>query len=130
MAQDHQPGPGALLPAVIKPVPGPESVRLTDVLAQHESPGITARRARAGEARGLGSDPIVWDRAEGATIHELSVAGMTCNGCVNKLRGRLEALEGVAAVEVFLEPGSARVQGTITVDQFRQTIEDAGFTPV
>mgnify|MGYP001422234858 CR=1 FL=1 len=67
---------------------------------------------------------------EGATIHELSVAGMTCNGCVNKLRGRLEALEGVAAVEVFLEPGSARVQGTITVDQFRQTIEDAGFTPV
>ncbi len=65
-----------------------------------------------------------------ANIHELSVAGMTCNGCVNKLRGRLEALEGVAAVEVFLDPGSARVQGTITEDQFRQTIEEAGFTPV
>ena len=58
------------------------------------------------------------------------VPNMTCNGCVNKLRGRLEALEGVAAVEVFLDPGSARVQGSITEDQFRQTIEEAGFTPI
>ena len=41
---------------------------LVDVLARHESPGVTARRARAGEARGVGTDPIVWEDARGANV--------------------------------------------------------------
>jgi 4-aminobutyrate aminotransferase/(S)-3-amino-2-methylpropionate transaminase len=56
------------LPDIVVPLPGPASRALVDVLARHESPGITARRARQGEARGVGSDPIVWARAEGASV--------------------------------------------------------------
>ena len=69
---DRSQGPaGDAAPHLIAPVPGPESSRLTDTLARHESPGITARRARAGEARGLGQDPIVWDRAVGANVWDV-----------------------------------------------------------
>lgn len=53
---------------MVTEVPGPRSVAYVDVLARHESPGITARRARAGEGRGLGADPIVWQRARGANV--------------------------------------------------------------
>ncbi|MCB9726954.1 MAG: aminotransferase class III-fold pyridoxal phosphate-dependent enzyme [Deltaproteobacteria bacterium] len=59
------------LPHVPVALPGPESRALVDVLARHESPGITARRARQGEARGTGSDPIVWARAEGASVWDV-----------------------------------------------------------
>lgn len=59
---------GRALPFLQGPVPGPASVALVDVLARHESPGVTARRARAGEARGVGSDPIVWKAARGANV--------------------------------------------------------------
>lgn len=75
----QQPGPAKLcadwndesgwaLPAVRGPLPGPLGVALIDVLARHESPGITARRARQGEARGLSKDPIAWVRAAGANV--------------------------------------------------------------
>ncbi|MEE2779013.1 MAG: aspartate aminotransferase family protein [Myxococcota bacterium] len=59
---------GEALPELLTPIPGPSSEALVDVLARHESPGVTARRARAGEARGLGRDPIVWDRSAGANV--------------------------------------------------------------
>lgn len=59
---------GAELPQLVAPVPGPESEALVDRLARHECPGITARRARANEARGLQRDPIVWARAVGANV--------------------------------------------------------------
>ena len=56
------------LPELLTGVPGPASVGLVDVLARYESPGVTARRARANEARGVGADPIVWARARGANV--------------------------------------------------------------
>ncbi|MDP6943005.1 MAG: aspartate aminotransferase family protein [Myxococcota bacterium] len=59
---------GTQLPALVAPIPGPASVALVDVLARHESPGVTARRARQGEARGVGRDPIVWARSRGANV--------------------------------------------------------------
>ena len=59
---------GTQLPELISAVPGPESVALVDVLARHESPGVTARRARQGEARGVGRDPIVWQRSLGSNV--------------------------------------------------------------
>ena len=59
---------GDALPALSTPIPGPASVALVDRLARHESPGITARRARAGEARGTTADPIVWEAARGANV--------------------------------------------------------------
>jgi 4-aminobutyrate aminotransferase-like enzyme len=62
---------GHALPTLITAIPGPRSQAAVDVLARHESPGITARRARQGEARGVGKDPIVWDRAAGANVWDL-----------------------------------------------------------
>jgi len=69
--QPWSPSEGWALPALRTAVPGPASVQAVDRLAQHECPGITARRARAGEARGLGRDPIVWARASGANVWDL-----------------------------------------------------------
>ena len=59
---------GAGLPELQTTVPGPRSISWVETLAQVECPGITARRARAGEARGVGRDPIVWERAVGANV--------------------------------------------------------------
>ena len=59
---------GTALPHLVGPVPGPKSVALVDRLALHESPGVTARRGRANEARGLNRDPIVWARSRGANV--------------------------------------------------------------
>lgn len=59
---------GWALPEVETTLPGPNGISLVDVLARHESPGIMARRARQGEARGLSKDPIVWARAYGANV--------------------------------------------------------------
>jgi len=59
---------GWALPEVTGTLPGPLGISLVDVLAAHESPGITHRRARQGLARGLGKDPIAWVRAAGANV--------------------------------------------------------------
>jgi len=59
---------GWALPEVAATLPGPLGISLVDVLARHESPGITHRRARQGEARGIGKDPIAWVRAAGANV--------------------------------------------------------------
>lgn len=59
---------GWALPEVAETLPGPRGISLIDTLARHESPGITQRRARQGEARGLGKDPIAWVRAAGANV--------------------------------------------------------------
>ena len=59
---------GSQLPEIVTSIPGPQSVALVDILARHESPGVTARRARQGEARGVGRDPIVWAKSRGANV--------------------------------------------------------------
>lgn len=59
---------GWALPELLTTPPGPRGISLVDLLARHECPAITARRARQGEARGLGSDPITWVRAAGANV--------------------------------------------------------------
>ena len=59
---------GTALPELITDVPGPKGQRLVDLLARHECPAITARRARRAERTGVGQDPIVWDRARGANV--------------------------------------------------------------
>ena len=56
--------------------------------------------------------------------------GLTCGGCVRKLEGRLADVPGVDGVQVQLEPGMARVQGTVEENTIRQAIQDAGFQPV
>lgn len=59
---------GSALPELHGPVPGPEGQRLVDVLAAHECPAITARRARRADESGVDADPVVWERALGANV--------------------------------------------------------------
>ncbi|MCB9523459.1 MAG: permease [Myxococcales bacterium] len=60
---------------------------------------------------------------------ELPVAGMRCGGCVRKLEGALNALEGVEAAVVEREPDRAIVRGPISEAAVRAAIVEAGFTP-
>ncbi|MEN0061502.1 MAG: aspartate aminotransferase family protein [Myxococcota bacterium] len=63
---------GTQLPEIVTPVPGPESVARIDVLARHECPAITARRARRAEHLGTANDdPVVWDEAVGSNIRDV-----------------------------------------------------------
>ncbi|MBI3901789.1 MAG: heavy-metal-associated domain-containing protein [Nitrosomonadales bacterium] len=61
---------------------------------------------------------------------QLSIQGMTCNGCVGSVKKVLQALPGVSGVEVSLEHNRA----TLTYDpaqtgmaQFKAAVEDAGY---
>jgi len=61
---------------------------------------------------------------------DIGVGGMSCQGCVKNVTGVLLALPGVAAVEVSLEAGTARIAydpATVGSEQFRAAVEDAGF---
>jgi copper chaperone len=60
----------------------------------------------------------------------IGVGGMSCQGCVRNVTGVLEALPGVARVEVSLEAAQARIDfdpARTGVAALRQAIEDAGF---
>ena len=60
---------GAELPELKTPIPGPASRALIDVLAAHECPAVTARRARRASAMGAADDdPFVWSEALGAVV--------------------------------------------------------------
>ncbi len=63
-------------------------------------------------------------------IHDVSIEGMTCMGCVRKLTGRLEATEGVDQAIVRLEPGSARVSGSINREDLEAVILASGFRAI
>lgn len=56
------------MPALRTAVPGPASRLWVDVLAAHECPGITARRARRATETGVDQDPPVWVRSRGANV--------------------------------------------------------------
>lgn len=62
------PNVGTAAPALRTAVPGPIGAGWIDVLAAHECPAITARRARRAERTGVEQDPIVWERALGSNV--------------------------------------------------------------
>ena len=63
---------GLQLPLILTDIPGPSSQAQVDILAQHECPAITARRARRAEALGQSdTDPIVWQEAVGANVKDV-----------------------------------------------------------
>jgi copper chaperone len=60
----------------------------------------------------------------------IKVGGMSCQGCVKNIQGVLSALAGVAAAEVSLEAGEAKVTydaQQISRSSLLEAIEDAGF---
>ncbi len=57
---------------------------------------------------------------------------MACPFCAYGIEKKLRALPGARNVKVDLEDGRAKSEapaGTITEQQIRQAIKDAGFTP-
>jgi copper chaperone len=61
----------------------------------------------------------------------IKVSGMTCQGCVRSVTRVLQAVPGVDAVEVSLEKGEAALRydpARADLPQFRQAVEDAGFS--
>ena len=63
---------GCDLPALITQIPGPRSRARVVVLARHECPAVTARRARRAATLGAADDdPIVWDQAVGANVMDV-----------------------------------------------------------
>ena len=67
--------------------------------------------------------------ASDTTSIEVSVDGMTCNGCRTGLEKALLNTPGVDAAVVILEPGSARVWGELDTKSLQQAIIKAGYTP-
>jgi P-type Cu+ transporter len=59
----------------------------------------------------------------------LAIEGMTCGKCVARVDEALREVAGVDAVEVVLEPGSARVQaeGSVALSALIEAVEDAGY---
>lgn len=63
----------------------------------------------------------------------IGVGGMSCQGCVKNVTGALQAVTGVASVDVSLDSGQARIAydaQQVGVDRLRAAIEDAGFDVV
>ncbi len=52
---------------------------------------------------------------------------MTCGHCKIAVQKALEAVEGVTAVNVDLNKGSAQVEGTAQVNQLIAAIEEKGY---
>ena len=64
---------------------------------------------------------------------EVDVHGMTCAFCVNSLERKLTAMPSVVNVQLSLKDNKVRLEtrGDIpSVELIKQTILDAGFTPV
>ena len=57
------------------------------------------------------------------------VTGMTCEHCVNAVKGEISQLQGVDKVDVELEGGKVTVQSDAPVDQeqIRSAVEKAGY---
>jgi len=64
-----------------------------------------------------------------ATI-ELEIQGMTCEHCVKRASKALQSVPGVAAVEVTLEPGAAKVSGSSDSGELISAVETAGYKAV
>jgi len=60
-------------------------------------------------------------------MHTLKIDGMTCGHCVMHVKTALLAVEGVTAVEVELQTGTATVQGG-DAQALLQAVESEGYS--
>lgn len=59
-----------------------------------------------------------------------TVAGMTCNGCVNKVAGEVTKVEGVVDVDVDVSNGTLQVTGHVDDAAVRAAVAHAGYSVV
>ncbi|WP_367889422.1 heavy-metal-associated domain-containing protein [Humibacter ginsenosidimutans] len=62
-------------------------------------------------------------------ITNVSVSGMSCEHCVNRVRGELLAVSGVSAVEVSLETGAVTIESgeALQLSAVRDAVVEAGY---
>ena len=58
---------------------------------------------------------------------KIKVNGMSCAHCKDRVEKGLARLSGVKAVQVDLKAGTAEVEGDVTEDILRTTIDDLGY---
>ena len=58
---------------------------------------------------------------------KFKVANMKCGGCTAAVKAKLEALEGVEAVQVDLASASAEIEGSVDADTVIDTLTEAGY---
>jgi len=64
---------------------------------------------------------------------ELTVDGMTCTGCSNRLQRVLEATDGVQAAHIVLETKQVSIQydpARIDINALHNAITDTGFSVI
>jgi len=59
------------------------------------------------------------------TIYD--VKGMTCGHCVRSVTEEITGVEGVSAVEVDLEAGTAVVTGDVAAEAVKAAVVEAGY---
>lgn len=71
------------------------------------------------------------EEAQGLITTIVSVDGMTCGKCVNKITSELNKLEGVFNVIVDLNEKNATVEhdSSVSVDDIKEGIMAVGYTP-
>lgn len=58
---------------------------------------------------------------------KFKVEKMMCGGCVNNVKTKLEALDGVTSAKVELESASAEVEGSVDAQTVIDTLTAAGY---
>jgi len=61
------------------------------------------------------------------TITTYDVKGMTCGHCVRSVTEEITGVEGVSAVEVDLEAGTAVVTGDVAAEAVKAAVVEAGY---
>ncbi|MFT5171556.1 MAG: copper chaperone [Candidatus Marinamargulisbacteria bacterium] len=65
-------------------------------------------------------------------VVQIPVAGMTCQGCANKVKSAVESINGVSACEVDLSSGRISVTGQLSeaaTGRLLEAIKSMGFKP-
>ncbi len=61
-------------------------------------------------------------------VDELTVEGMSCEGCEQSVESALEEMDAVDSARADNESDQVRIDGNPDADAVAQTIEDAGYT--
>ena len=81
---------------------------------------------------------FVWEKIKRATkssivsdssSQTISIDGMSCGNCVQKLQTLIEKQPGVESVDVSLVDGRASVVGEFDLESLKQKIQESGFVP-
>lgn len=61
--------------------------------------------------------------------HEYTVSNMNCDGCVTNIRQALEADERIHNIHIQLSKKLVSLEGSLSSDEARSVISDAGYNP-